>query len=105
MAKPKKSPAESQERTTTIPITRAAAVGSYYANHTGISVSPWDITLRFGRILPGQSPSIEEGLFVYMSPQHAKAFLLLMQEQVGVYESTYGPLTLPPRTAGGIVDG
>ncbi len=71
---------------------------SYYANNTTFQVTPWDVTLTFGRIT-----DIKDGLLVVdqsaqvsVSLQHAKAIVEVLAKQLQAYEESNGPLAIAP---------
>ena len=67
-------------------------LASYYANNTGIVVTPWDISLLFGRIvdMKGDKVLVDQFAKVTMSPQHAKAVHDLIGKQLEQYEVVHG---------------
>ncbi len=72
-----------------------------YANQVGIAISPWDFKFQFGLITEASESILkaQEQVCVYMSPQHAKAFLELAMRQVSLYEEKFGPIPQPKHTA------
>ena len=40
---------------------------------------------------------------IYLSPQQAKALLMILQQNVSQYENTFGEIKLEPHSGGGIV--
>lgn len=94
---------------------------SSYCNGMQIYVTQWDVTLEFFQLIPlpheeegavegGVSPVIATGRKliqrIVMSPQHAKAFLEVLGQNVAEYEKLYGevPLLIQPdegRSEGG----
>lgn len=77
-----------------IEVTRSSPLPVIYSNHTGITITRWDFLFRFGTIIEASEKKLkaEEALHVYMSPQHAKAFLALAGSQVKLYEEKYGTI-------------
>ena len=76
---------------------------SLYANDTQAQVSPWDIRIVFGVIADPPTPERQSVLVqtvgeVRMSPQHAKAFAMILIRQLKLYEETVGPIPLPEMT-------
>lgn len=63
-----------------------------YTNHVQISMQLLDFTLSLN--LMRANGNSEEQAVVYMSPQHAKALLNVLYENVKMYESLYGPINL-----------
>jgi hypothetical protein len=74
--------------------TKGPAFVSIYANNVELNVSPWDFRFRLGHIIEAtdESVSIEETAHVYMSPQHAKAFLKVLSGTLQRYEDKFGPI-------------
>jgi len=68
----------------------------FYVNSTGIRVSQWDFLFQMGTIAAMSSDGIKvkEGLRVYMSPQHTKAFLELLAKQVKIYEEQFNTIAV-----------
>ncbi len=81
---------------------RSEPLPVFYANHAGISITPWDFGFRFGTITEASEKKlkVQEALHVYMSPQHAKAFLALVNRQVKLYEEKYGTIPEPKQPTG-----
>ena|SRR5438094_4522138 len=84
-----------------VEITRGENFGTLYANHVACTITPWDFQFRFGLIQDATEEKLvlQEGLGIYMSPLHAKAFFGLMKKQLGLYEEKYGPIQDPKGTA------
>ncbi len=72
-----------------------------YANSVQIRVSVWDFLLIFGRMQPLPTQEVEVHNFqgVYLSPQQAKALLMILEQNVRQYESTFGEIKLDPGIA------
>lgn len=73
---------------------------SVYANSARMSVSTWDFVITFGVIStrPAETVKIEERLEVVMSPQHAKALLAILANNVREYENKLGEINLQMKT-------
>jgi uncharacterized protein DUF3467 len=78
---------------------------SVYSNNLQMEVSPWDFKLIFGEIEKGEADPtgqrlvklhVEDKVRVSMSPQHAKAVLKVLQENVALYEKQIGPIPNQP---------
>jgi len=80
-----------------VEVTRPSPMPTIYSNQTGITITRWDFLFRFGKIIEAaeKKVKVEEILHVYMSPQHAKAFLALVGRQVKLYEEKYGVILEP----------
>jgi len=77
-----------------------------YANSVQIHVSVWDFLLTFGR-LQAQTPElVEVANFqnIYLSPQQAKALLMILQQNVENYEKAFGAIKLDPQMVPGTVN-
>ncbi len=72
-----------------------------YANSVQIRVSVWDFLLIFGRLQPLSTQEVEVSNFqgIYLSPQQAKALLMILEQNVRQYESTFGEIKLDPGIA------
>lgn len=78
----------------------------FYANQAQLIVSQWDITFSFQRMNADLDPKtgrldtaapgghVVEWLEVGMSPQHTKAMLPLIFDQIESYENTIGKIPL-----------
>lgn len=81
-------------------IVTSPAFVSLYANDTQVQVTPWDIRLIFGVIAEPatqdrQTVVVQTVGEVRVSPQHAKAFALILLRQLKLYEDNVGPIPLP----------
>src|SRR5258708_7888209 len=77
----------------------------HYANSVQVRTNLWDIFLMFGT-LNQQSPdlvTIQNFQGVYMSPQQAKAFLNVLQQNVSQYEAAFGEIKLEPKAGASFV--
>ena len=72
----------------------AADYRSYYTNSAGVQTTPWDITIKFGKVIEASKAKlvVENQAEVVMSPQHAKSVAQLMDEQIKSYEAKHGPI-------------
>jgi hypothetical protein len=85
---------------------RGESFGSIYANSLHVEATPWDFTFYFGEIEKGEpDPTgtrlakifVEDRVKITMSPQHAKAMLKVLQDNVTQYELQVGQIpTQPP---------
>jgi hypothetical protein len=76
-----------------------------YANSVQVRTNLWDIFLMFGT-LNQNSPdlvTIHNFQGVYLSPQQAKAFLNVLQQNVSQYESAFGEIRLEPHAGASFV--
>lgn len=64
-----------------------------YSNNARISSRFYDVLIEFKT--RHSTGSIESELWVYMSPQHAKAFSEALSKQIEKYEDTYGKIKIP----------
>ena len=78
-----------------------------YANSVQINVTVWDFLLTFGR-LQQQTPELVDILNfqnVYVSPQQAKALMMILRQNVESYEKAFGEIKLDPQMVpGGVVN-
>ena len=65
-----------------------------YANFVVVTHSPAEFVMDFTRILPGV-PKAKVHSRIIMAPQHAKAFLGALNENIKKYESKHGEIKLP----------
>jgi uncharacterized protein DUF3467 len=69
----------------------------YYASGLQVTVSPWDVTLKFSVREGDQPKDVRPVANVILSPQHAWILARLLRKQVDAYEQTIGKINLPPR--------
>ena len=65
-----------------------------YSNFCMITHSPSEFILDFGRILPGL-PNAKIYSRILSTPQHAKQFLKILQQNIENFEEKHGEITLP----------
>lgn len=85
---------EENAKALTVKATGEGALRSVYVNSAQFQMTPWDITIRFGEVLgrDGNELLVEEKACVVMSPQHAKAMLELLQENLADFERRAGEI-------------
>jgi hypothetical protein len=67
---------------------------SAYANTVELRISNWDFRFKFGETIEQQNDeliAVERGRII-MSPQHTKAFLRVLSENLRKYEEAYGEI-------------
>ncbi len=71
-------------------------IPTFYSNIAQAVTSPYDVILRFGRrkleTERAEGVTISDAIQVYMSPQHARAVMALLERQLADYEERYGPI-------------
>jgi flagellar protein FlaG len=72
-----------------------------YSNSVQVRVSVWDFFLAFGTLRAQTPEEVEVANFqgIYLSPQQAKALLMILQQNVSQYESAFGEIKLDPQFA------
>ena len=72
-----------------------------YANSVQVRVNVWDFFLVFGTLQQQTMSEVEVKNFqgIYLSPQQAKALLMILQQNVSQYESAFGEIKLDPQFA------
>ena len=65
-----------------------------YANFVVVTHSPAEFVMDFTRILPGV-PKAKVHSRVIMAPQHAKAYLTALMDNIKKYESKHGEIKMP----------
>ena len=70
-----------------------------YANFVVVTHSPAEFVMDFTRILPGV-PKAKVHSRIIMAPQHAKAFLGALSENINKFESKHGEINIPKREEG-----
>jgi flagellar protein FlaG len=82
-----------------IKLTNSPEFREGYANSIQVNVSVWDFLLTFGR-LQQQTPELVEVMNfqnIYLSPQQAKALMMILQQNVQNYEKAFGEIKLDPQ--------
>jgi len=70
-----------------------------YSNLVFIAHSPSEVILDFARAMPGlQKPRVFARII--MTPAHAKSLLQALEQNLGNYEKTFGPISVPGGGAG-----
>lgn len=72
-----------------------------YSNNAVVDRSAWDVRIRLGQIQSATKERlvIKEQACVYMSPEHAKAFLGILRTTISDWEEEHGTIaTVPPAT-------
>jgi hypothetical protein len=64
-----------------------------YANLVLITHSPAEFVFDFARVLPGKTKAKVYARII-KAPQHAKSFLLALQDNIKKYEAQYGEIKL-----------
>jgi hypothetical protein len=82
---------------------------AFYANNILVEVTPWDFRLSVGEIEKVEAAPegrtigkfyVEDKARITMSPEHTKALLKLLQDNVAQFEAKVGPIpTGPPETS------
>jgi hypothetical protein len=72
-----------------------------YANNTQIEATVWDVRLTFGDMTVSEGKvTVEQILAVVISPQHAKALVNVLANNIAKYEQDIGEIKLPLRDDG-----
>lgn len=87
-----KMPQQQQQQQINIELTDPEAEG-IYSNLALITHSAAEFVLDFTRILPGK-PKAKVYARIIKTPQHAKSFLLALQDNIKKYEEQYGEIKL-----------
>lgn len=72
----------------------ASRVEAEYSNTVNIKHSTFDFVFDFIQVFPPQAKLVSR---VVMSPQHTKAFLEALKENVAKYEAVHGKIALPAK--------
>ena len=69
---------------------------SIYTNNANIQISYFDFRFDFRQLMPGADGGmvVERMASVVMSPQHAKALLGVLTENIRQYEEQFGSITM-----------
>ena len=69
-----------------------------YANLAFITHSSSEFILDFVRVLPGM-PKASVQSRIILAPEHAKRLLRALEENIGKYERSFGPISMPEEKA------
>ena len=69
-----------------------------YANLAVITHSSSEFILGFVRVLPGM-PKASVQSRIILAPEHAKRLLRALEENIGKYERSFGPISMPEEKA------
>src|SRR5882672_7652272 len=90
-----------------VKLTNSAEYRESYANSVQIHVSVWDFLLTFGRLQQQTPEAVEVTNFqsIYLSPQQAKALMMILGQNVENYEKAFGEIKLDPQMVpGGVIN-
>jgi hypothetical protein len=82
-------------------IKKSEELKSFYSNHVNIHSSFFDFVFEFGEVERIETyenqnvMDIEIKTRIVMSPQHAKAFLKVLNDNLKEYEKNFGEIKLP----------
>jgi flagellar protein FlaG len=88
-------------------LTNASEYRENYSNSVQVRWSVWDFFLAFGTFQQQTEDAVDIKNFqgIYLSPQQAKALMMILEQNVANYEKTFGEIKLDPRmTVPGIVN-
>jgi hypothetical protein len=63
----------------------------HYVNFANILHNPTEFVMDFGRVVPGR-PDVKVLSRILTTPYHAKQFLRALQQNVEMYERSYGEI-------------
>ena len=69
---------------------------SFYTNIALVSIGPEEMAIKFGLTNPDNLNEATEIVRIYMSPGHAKRFLMAMQQNIARHESMFGNIVQDP---------
>lgn len=67
---------------------------SMYVNSIDLGFGLFDFTFKFKKANP--NGEISDEMDIFMSPQHAKSFAMLLSQSIIEYEKVFGELNLNP---------
>jgi len=78
-----------------------------YSNHTGVSISSFDVRMMFGQLEMSMEAQPVNGLpqevtvnllgSIIMSPSHAKLVCENLRANIELFEKMFGTINLPPK--------
>lgn len=81
-------------------ILKAKEISHHYTNIAFIEICAFDFKINFGiasQVNGTTDTNIEYNNQVIMSPQHAKALLYALQENITQYETIFGNINIDPK--------
>jgi flagellar protein FlaG len=89
-----------------INLTNSADYRENYSNSVQVRWSVWDFFLVFGTFQQQTDEAVDIKNFqgIYVSPQQAKALMMILEQNVANYEKTFGEIKLDPQLAPGAVN-
>ncbi len=84
-----------------INLTNSTDYRDSYSNSVQVRWSVWDFFLVFGTFQQQTEDAVDIRNFqgIYLSPQQAKALMMILEQNVANYEKTFGEIKLDPRLA------
>jgi Protein of unknown function (DUF3467) len=71
----------------------SSEVSAIYSNFVQLTVTPFDIGIRFAQLVyDSPTPTAKEVARVIISPETAKAVMILLQRQITSYETAHGKI-------------
>ena len=67
---------------------------SMYVNNVDLGFGLYDFTFKLKKVNPDGNLSDE--MDVFMNPQHAKSFAMLLSQSINEYEKVFGKINLNP---------
>ena len=97
----RKDPMSAQPQPPNVKLTSTSDYRESYSNSVQVRVSVWDFFLAFGTLRSQTPQEVEVANFqgIYLSPQQAKALLMILRQNVTQYESAFGEIKLDPQFA------
>ena len=78
------------------------SIPNYYSNGIQVTMSLFDILIEFGKNFPeidietkSVTPKFEKEFGVFLSPQHFKAFVHILNDHLVKYEKQFGKINTP----------
>lgn len=68
-----------------------------YSNYIAVETNLFDICVKFGLrdVTQAEQNEYDELVQIFLSPQHAKAFLNLLSAHISNYEDEFGEIRMP----------
>jgi hypothetical protein len=77
-------------------VKRSPAFVSRYVNHSAVSSNPFDVRVILSELVVDEAGQamLEQQVSIVMSPQHAKALLVLLESNINRWQSRFGTINL-----------
>jgi len=99
MADEKQQPDTTKKQSRSLGFRRSPDYIAYYASNIRMTISFFDIRMISGEVIVDENNLIfNDRVSIVLSPQHAKVFLKVLQDNIEGYEKQFGPIPERPES-------